>query len=158
MKRTILLATSLLAFLIAGATSVLADQAYHSERLDFALTADGASAGHPILRHGQVVNIHPNGPVNGALERYMVSGAKPDTSYDVRLDAYFGDCVGEPVLSAVPDTLDTNGKGVAHGQGFFSPADLAGASGLTLRAQWTLNEVVEDVDAYQTDCTTVVID
>jgi hypothetical protein len=60
------------AMILTVSTTVVADQVYHSERLPFALTDAGLLAGHPELRSGQVVNIHPNGPVNGALERYMI--------------------------------------------------------------------------------------
>ncbi len=76
------------ALLLTLSTSVVADQVYHSERLPFTLTDAGAFVGHPELRSGQVVNIHPNGPVNGALERYMINGAKPNTSYQVVLQVF----------------------------------------------------------------------
>ena len=136
--------------------AVVADQAYHTERLDFDLTAAGEAAGHPDLRHGDVVNIHPNGPVNGALERYMVSGAMPNTAYDVLLEAFAGGCGGELALSMTTTTLDTSRAGNAHGDGFFSADDLVPLSGATLGAQWTLR--ADGVDAYQTVCTTVIID
>lgn len=155
LKRTILMIPVILALLVT--TSVLADQAYHSERLDLTLTELGEGAGHTALRHGQVVNIHPNGPVNGALERYLVSGAKPNTSYTVRLDVFAPGCDGVVNL-AIPigGTLDTNGGGVGHHQGFFSMEDLIPFSGANVGVRWNL--VAEDVDAYTTECTTVVID
>lgn len=147
------------ALVLAGAyvSVVFADQVYHTERLEFALTAAGATDSHPELRHGDVVNIHPNGPVNGALERYMINGAKPDTSYDVVLDVFSGGCGGGPLFTVTTTTLQTNGAGNAHGQGFFAPEDLAPLSGATVGAQWTLR-AADGVDAYQTPCTIVNID
>ena len=153
---SIVLLVGALAILGALAPVVLADQVYHSERLPFSLTGDGAAAGHPALRSGHVINIHPNGPVNGALERYMVNGASPNTDYDVVLEAFGGGCGGGSLFVLTTTTLETNQKGNAHGQGFFSPADLAPLSGATVGAQWTL--VAGGVGAYQTACTTVVID
>lgn len=63
--------------LVALPLQVLADQSYYTERLPLLAVAD-----HP-LRNGMVVNIHPNGPVNGALEEYVLNGAKPNTEYGV---------------------------------------------------------------------------
>lgn len=137
-------------------STALADRVYHTERLDFALTAAGDAASHPELRHGNVVNIHANGPVVGALERYMVNGAKPNTDYDVVLEAFAGGCGGELALTMTTTTLETSRGGNAHGDGFFSADDLAPFSGATVGAHWILR--ADGVDAYQTACTTVVID
>lgn len=110
----------------------LADQGYHSERLDFWRTAAGQAVGHPQLRSGQVVNIHPNGPVNGALERYMINGARPTSSYPVVIKAFADtDCI-TPALSIPTDLLETNRQGNAHGQGYFSRADIDPFSGATV--------------------------
>jgi hypothetical protein len=141
---------------VTAATAALADQAYHSQRIDFELTADGEVAGHPELRAGHVVNIHPNGPVNGALERYMINGALPDVSYDVVLEAFGGGCGGGSLFTMMTATLNTNAKGSAHADLTLTPSDLAPLSGATVGAQWTLQ--AGGVDAYQTPCTTVVID
>ena len=147
---------SSLALVLTTATVVLADQVYHSERLDFTLTADGQKAGHPTLRDGHVVNIHPNGPVNGAIERYMINGAKPETSYNVNLSAFAGGCGGNPLFELTTTVLKTDKNGNAHGEKIFTPVDLAGLSGRTVGANWTL--VSGGVDAYKTICTTVKID
>lgn len=147
---------SSIAIVLATATVVLADQVYHSERLDFTLTADGQAAGHPILRDGHVVNIHPNGPVNGAIERYMINGANPETIYNMNLSAFAGGCGGERLFELTTTVLMTDKNGNAHGEKIFTPDDLAGLSGMTVGAKWTL--VAGGVDAYQTICTTVRID
>ncbi len=158
MPRIIIATLVMGALVVAGAfaTGASADQVYHTERLDFSLTAAGAAAGHPQLLAGQVVNIHPNGPVNGALEHYMISGAKPNTGYEVVLEAFLGGCAGPLALNMTTASLQTNGNGTAVADASFSAQDLAPFSGLTVGAQWTLTAA--GVDAYQTLCTTVVID
>ena len=153
----ITLAGALTLALSLSTTIVVADKVYHSERLPFDRTDAGAFAGHPDLRSGQVVNIHPNGPVNGALERYMINGAKPQTSYGVVILAFDDPaCGGTPSLSIPTTTLVTNKQGNAHGQAKFSAEELVPFSGMTLGVRWTL--VANNVVAYQTDCTIVTID
>ena len=158
MPRIFIAALLVGALVLSGAmtSGASADQVYHTERLDFSLTAAGAAAGHPELRSGQVVNIHPNGPVNGALERYMISGARPNTDYDVVLEAFLGGCGGDPLFSMTTTTLRTNGSGTARSDASFSAEDLAPLSGGTFGVQWTLTAA--GIDAYQTPCTTVTID
>ncbi len=138
-----------------SSTSVFADQVYHSERLDLAVTEDGAAAGHPELRKGQVVNIHPNGPVNGAHERYMIVGAMPNTSYQVEIQV-FESCGGDFMFPIPTVTVDTDKHGKGRAKATFSAEDLAGFSGLTIGAQWHL--IADGVAAYATECTTVTID
>ena len=41
-----------------------------------------------MLRSGQVVDIHANGPQIGALERYEINGARANTSYEVKLELW----------------------------------------------------------------------
>src|SRR5690606_7017344 len=95
---------------LAGASVAVADKAYHTERLPFSLTDAGAQAGHPELRSGHVVNIHPNGPVVGAIEQYMLNGAKPRTTYGVILTAYVldnGECTDDVAGPDFPITTGT---------------------------------------------------
>lgn len=143
----------------------IADKTYHSERLDLWLTDVGEKAGHPDLRSGHVVNIHPNGPVNGALERYMINGAKPNTSYQVVINGFESpSCDNKAFIEIPTDLLTTNAQGNAHGQAHFSRADIAGFSGRTLGVQWTLvtdydgDLTTQDTVIYETDCTVVKID
>lgn len=136
----------------------IADQTYHSERLDLWRTTAGRNAGHPQLRSGQVVNIHPNGPVNGALERYMINGAAANASYQVIIEVFLNHaCGGSPSLSIPTALLETNGRGNAHGQAGFSHDDLIPFSGATVGVFWTLEDE-NGVVAYRTDCTVVSID
>jgi hypothetical protein len=134
-----------IATLATGGTAA-ADGVYHSERLSFAGGADPAF-------HGQVVNIHANGPVNGALERYQVVRAEPSTGYEVWIqfceDANFTDFTQTSVL-----TTDMRGNG--HASASFSAADLAPFSGATVTIRWVLR--VDAADVYATPCTTVIID
>ena len=141
---------------VLSVTSVFADKVYHSERLDLTLTPAGASTGHPALRHGQVVNIHPNGPIVAAIEKYMVSGAKAQTAYALWLHLQADGCDGAPLFSIETATIETDRAGNGHADVTFTPDDLAGLSGATVGASWTLRS--GGTDAYATVCTTVVLD
>lgn len=143
---------------LLGAAPAVADRTYHSERLDLVLTDAGDEAGHPELRSGHVVNIHPNGPVNGALERYLINGAQANTEYQVVIEAYDSlACAGEPSLEIPTALLTTNRQGNAHGRARFSRAELDPFSGATIGVRWTLISD-DDVTAYETECTVVSID
>ncbi len=131
-------------FATAGAAA--ADGVYHSERLSFAGGSDPAF-------HGQVVNIHPNGPVNGALERYQVVRAQPSTDYGVVIQFCGDDDFEDFMQTAV---LSTDKRGNGHASAGFSAADLAPFSGATVIIRWVLR--VETADVYATPCTTVDID
>jgi len=156
-KFTLVTLIGMLTLALTLSTVAVADQVYHSERLPFALTDAGAFADHPELRSGQVVNIHPNGPVNGALERYMINGAAANTSYGVVILAFDDPaCGGTPSLNIPTATLTTNNQGNAHGQAKFTTDELVPFSGMTVGVRWTL--VANGVVAYQTDCTVVSID
>ena len=145
---TLLIRRSLLATVLVlgtGATAA-ADAVYHSERLAFLGAAD------PDF-HGHVVNIHTNGPVNGALERYQVVRAAPSTSYDVWIQV----CAGEEFVDLVPTaTLVTDRHGNGHARALFTPEELEPFSGLTVSIRWVLR--TGDAIAYATECTTVSID
>ena len=86
---------AMVAILATGGVAA-ANGTYHSERLSF-------SGGSDPAFHGQVVNIHANGPVNGALERYQVVGAAPSTDYEVLIqfceDGGFADFTQTAVLT-----------------------------------------------------------
>jgi hypothetical protein len=160
----ILLAT--IASLLATPMTGFADQLFHSVRLPFVLTLEGANAGNPPLRSGQVIDIHPNGPVYGAHERYMVNGAKPNHSYDVILrifDVDADDCQGTPFPGFDPlhtVTLETNQNGVADGK-FDFPAGDPLDEPLFVWVYWTLVDVDDadtDTVAYQTDCILAGVD
>ena len=126
-------------------TTAGADAVYHSERLEF------AAGGDPDF-HGQVVNIHPNGPVNGALERYQVVGATPDTTYAVWIqtcDGGFADFINTT-------DLVTDKQGNGHAAARFTAEDLDPFEGAVVTIRWALK--LGGVAVYTTDCTTVTID
>jgi hypothetical protein len=136
-----------------------ADQSQHTARLALSVTAAGAAAGHPELRSGQVVNTHASGPVNFAIEDYVINGAMPGTAYDVVLLLFAGSCSGPLAFPfANGAVLTTDAHGVAHGQAKITPEDVAafGLHDTDWGITWTL--VSGGVSAYTTDCSPVHID
>jgi len=158
-QRSILLLVGVLVLLLTPLTVVVADQLFHTVRLSLGLTPDGAMHGHPALRSGHVVDIHPNGPVNGAHERYLLNGAKPNTAYDVVLRVFDGNCAGpaDPSLDPLKTvTLTTNQQGNAQGK-FDFPAAAPLPAPIFFGVRWTLVDE-NGVVAYDTDCITVGLD
>ncbi len=158
-QRSILALVGVLALVLTPLTVGVADQAFHTQRLSFSLTAAGVLDGHPELRSGHVVDIHANGPKIGALERYMINGAKPNTSYQVVLAVSPVDCGADPSIFVSTATLATNAQGNAHGQWLFTPDQLAPLAGLTFGIRWTLVTAAGNLDivAYQTPCIVVAV-
>jgi hypothetical protein len=159
-QRSMLVLAGVFALVLTPSTAGFADQVFHTERLPFVLTAQGEAVGHPALRSGQVVDIHPNGPVNGALERYMINGAKPDTEYAVVLRIFDDvDCAGapNPVFDPIMTTiLKTDQHGNAHGK-FTFPAGAPLPEPIFFGVFWTLKDE-DGVVAYDTDCIAVGVD
>lgn len=132
----------LIASMLVGYGTAQADSAYHTERLEF--TPLGAETGS-----GQVINIHANGPVVGAQERYQLKKAKPNSSYEVWLVVGGADFM-------VTATIETDAHGNGHGSARFSADELAPFSGAVLPVKWELR--VGGVAAYETTTTIVTID
>jgi hypothetical protein len=158
-QRRVLMLVGVLSLVLSPLTGVRADQLFHSVRLSLDLTLDGANAGHPALRTGHVLDIHPNGPINGAHERYQLNGAKPNTAYDVVLRVFTGSCSGpaDPGFDPLKTlTLTTNQHGNASGK-FDFPATAPLPAPIFFGVRWT---VVDNngVVAYDTDCITVGLD
>lgn len=120
-----------------------ADGTYHTERLELTPVV-AAETGS-----GMVINIHPNGPVNGALERYQLQGAMPNTAYHVWIQV-----AGEDFIQT--STINTDQHGNGHAKADISAADLAPFSGAVLPVNWVLR--TEAGDAYRTDVTVVTLD
>jgi hypothetical protein len=163
-RRTLPLLLGTIVSVLATPLTGFADQLFHSVRLPFVLTPEGAAVDNPPLRSGHVIDIHPNGPVYGAHERYVVNGAKPNHSYEVVLRIFADDaddCQGTPFPGFDPFptvTLETNQNGVAHGK-FDFPAGAPLEEPLFLWVYWTLVDVEEaETVAYQTDCILVGVD
>jgi hypothetical protein len=158
-RLTLRLLGGTLAFLLASPLAGFADQVFHTARLPFVLTSEGAAVGHPALRSGQVIDIHPNGPVNGAHERYMINGAQANTEYDVVLRIFDGDYAGAPDPDfdmLMTTTLTTDQHGNAHGK-FTFPAGAPLPEPIFFGVLWTLIDV-NGVVAYDTECILVGID
>jgi hypothetical protein len=131
--------------LLVGTSSANADRAYHTERLELAPVEGSDEAGS-----GMVVNIHPNGPVVGALERYQLRNATPHTEYVVWI--VIGDQEFMPTA-----TLRTDRHGNGHAKARISADDLAPFSGAVIPGlKWVLRS--DNADAYETRETTVSID
>ena len=117
---------------------------YHTERLQF-VRSDADF-------HGQVINIHPNGPVNGALERYQIVGAAPQATYNVWIQF-----CGKTFEDFMRTTgIVTNRQGAGHARARFTAAQLEPFSGVTVSIRWVLKS--DGAIAYTTACTTVTID
>jgi hypothetical protein len=141
--RLVAAATALAAGTLATTPGLAAaDGAYHTERLE--LIPVGGETGS-----GMVINIHPNGPVNGALERYQLHKAMPNTSYDVWIQVAGADFIQTA-------TINTDRHGNGHAQAAISAADLAPFSGAVLIVNWVFR--TEAGDAYRTDVTVVTLD
>ena len=157
--KSMIFATILLLSLTAFLSNpVSANQAYHTQNLELTLTQAGMLAGNPVLRAGHVVNIHASGPNIGAIERYLIEGAKPNTSYNVVTDVFLS-CGGTHLLQLHDTVLMTNGNGDAQGGIVLSDTTLDGfvdgGTSLTLGVQWSL--LSGGIAAYQTVCTTVTL-
>jgi hypothetical protein len=136
---------SVLLTLLVGTSSANADRVYHTERLELAPVAGSDEAGS-----GMVVNIHPNGPVVGAQERYQLRNATPHTEYVVWI------VIGNQDFMATA-TLHTDRHGNGHAKARFSAEDLAPFSGAVIPGlKWVLRS--GSADAYETPETTVSID
>lgn len=139
----------MLLVLLAPAAS--ADRVYHSEHLRL------MPVGDQPLRSGFVENIHASGPVVFALERYVLNGAEPNTTYDVRLDIWMGGaCDGDPAMTLPSASFTTNDAGNAVGMVRFSPEDAAGLRGQLLGIVWRLE--TGGTTAYATACSDVQLD
>lgn len=158
-QKSILALVGVFALVVTPLTAVVADKLFHTVNLLLVLTIDGAVNGHSPLRSGHVIDIHPNGPVHLAHERYLLNGAKPNTAYDVVLRVNDGSCAGPvsafDMLKTV--TLITDKQGNAHGKADFpASTPLPTPRPIFFGIRWTL--VAGGVVAYETDCITVGVD
>lgn len=160
----------LIGLLLIPSAVALADQSYHTERLSLTLTPAGGVAGH-TLRNGMVVNIHPNGPVNGAIENYVLNGAKPNTEYQVswNISEIAGEPVDPPLEVPTGMVVQTDKKGNGHCtfKISYDQQTTMGFHGFDGQVTWLF--VVEggtiedgigpgDVIAFQTEPTHVIVD
>lgn len=137
--------------LLAPGPVASADAVYHSQHIALAPVA-----GAP-LRSGFVENIHADGPRVYAMERYVLNGAAPSTTYAVTLQL-FADRGCSAALGPFPSiSFATNAVGDGVGHLRLVPADIPPAfHGLTIGVVWQLTDGAGL--AYQTACSTVVLD
>jgi hypothetical protein len=149
--RTILVLTLFGLAVLALAPAASADRLYHSQHI--ALQPVGDSP----LRSGFVQNIHANGPNVYGHEIYQLSGAMPNTTYQVTFLLYPFDptCSAAPV--ALPNTqLRTNEAGDGNADFVFAPSDVpAEIRNATHGIRWT---VTSANSAYETACSAVALD
>jgi hypothetical protein len=115
MRRVVLLAFTATWLLLPATAS--ADRVYHTDRLT--LEPIGGASGS-----GFVVNIHPNGPLNFAQERYGLRGADPGASYQVFLviDASsIPNCDSLRILMAANLQTNVAGNGTTPADFVFRP-------------------------------------
>jgi hypothetical protein len=141
----------------AVASTAIADQYFHTVHLD--LTPIGSEP----LKSGFVEDIHTNGSQIAALERYVLVGAAPDTTYTVALNIYATDptCTATTPAPRVIQsaTFTTNAAGNGEGEHtFVQTAPWPPPVPPTLRTEY-IQWVVSDASGpqYETPCTLVVL-
>jgi len=148
---SILVALTLALGVFSG-VPVRADSTFHTEQIPL-MAVNGAP-----LQSGFVVDIHTNGPVNYALERYVLVGAAPNTSYQVVTWVYADPgCTTTLLPFALPDAgLQTNVSGDGEAGHSISPATVQPFRGMTLYLVWQV--MMGSTVAYQTACIPVALD
>jgi hypothetical protein len=151
MRKTFLVtALSVLALLLLAPNAV-ADQAFHT------LHADLHSVNGAPLQSGFVNDVHTNGVVNAAHEIYHLSGASPNTTYQVAINLFILDptCSTAPVIFPTAQ-LTTNGAGNGNARFTFPAGPPSPLTGPTHGILW---QVIGPTGvAYETDCYPLVID
>jgi hypothetical protein len=141
-----------LALGVLSGPSARADSTFHTEQIPL-MPVGGAP-----LHVGFVVDIHTNGPVNYALERYVLVGAAPNTTYQVVTWVYANSsCTTTLLPFPLPDaTLQTNVAGNGEAGHSISPAAVDGFRGMTLYLVWQV--IMGTTVVYQTACIPVPLD
>ena len=139
--------------------AAFADQSYHTDHLRVSLTQAGALAGYPRLTAGFVNDIHTQGPINFAVEDYLLNGAKPNTTYQVVLLLQAANCSGK-LLFPFPNgaSVLTDAQGNGHSQHKITPAQVTalGLHNTNFGIRWSF--VAGLTAAYLSECSNVHID
>lgn len=156
MMRPFRLVVLVAAGMILGATPAFADHVYHSENLPLSSIAPG----YP-LNTGHVINTHTNGPVNAAIEEYLLNGAKATSTFQVVLHLQAGDCTGA-FLFPFPNGafVSTDASGDGHGVAKVTPEEVAAfhLHGAHLGITWFFVDTATGTAAYESACSNVIID
>jgi len=141
-------------FSLATVFTVSADSTYHSEHIDLMPVGDAP------LRSGFVENIHVNGPMVYAIERYVLNGAVPDTTFQVALHIHWpgSACSTEAVTVVESATVLTNVSGNGSAQVKFAPEDAAPLKAMsdTYEIRWAFTN--DGALTYETPCTMITLD
>ena len=150
-RHGIVLVALVLGMLPLVASTAAADQYFHTSHA--ALTPIGGAP----LQSGFVNDIHANGGVIAAQERYVLNGAMPDTTYSVALHLSFADPTCTVVNAVFPSTtFTTNGAGNGEaGFTFNSTKPPPPPNPRTVYIRWVISS--GGVPQYQTDCIPVSI-
>jgi hypothetical protein len=152
MRRALGLAVVVASAVVTTAVPAMGDAVYHSEHIALAPVGDAP------LRVGFVQNIHANGPVVFANERYVLVGASPGTAYDVSLRLWVGDttCAGDPMAVLPTASFTTNVAGNGVGRVALPPTAADGLHGATLGIVWVLS--TGGAPTYVSSCIDVTLD
>jgi hypothetical protein len=133
------------------ASTAAADQYFHTSHAE--LTPIGSAP----LRSGFVNDIHANGGVIAAQERYVLNGAMPNTTYTVALHLSFVDPTCTVVNAVFPTaTFTTNAAGNGEaGWTFNSTKPPPPPNPRTVYIRWVISS--GGVPQYQTGCIPVSI-
>ena len=108
------------------------------------------------MKSGFVNDIHTSSPINSAREEYHLSGAQPDTSYQVQLEIFpTQDCAGTPFAEVPTALFTTNGKGNGNANATF-PAGPPNNPPLQVGIEWQF--LSNGAPVYATDCVPVAVD
>ena len=152
MRRILVVMFLSLTLLMALTGGASADSVYHTHRVPVTAVGDAP------LKSGMVVNIHANGTQIYAHEIYKLTGAQPNSDYQVTLQAYPGDttCSGSPAFSVDTQVVHTNSGGNGSAQQFFTPQDVAGLPRGPYGIVWQFRQGGNVV--YSTSCHAVTLD
>jgi hypothetical protein len=151
MRKTRVLTGVAAVLTIGVGSTVAADSTYHTERISLQAIDDAP------LRSGSVVNIHANGPIVYAQERYLLNGAVPNHDYEIALNVHaFDTSCGTEAVEFFRVPISTNAAGNGHAKSpTISPEAVVGLAG-----EHGVNWIVYDGDTavYETGCVDVALD
>jgi len=151
LRRSGIVAVAALVTSMGMAVPASADQAFHSQRIPLS-----AVTGAP-LKSGAVIDIHAEGPMIYAQERYVVVGAEPETTYQVTLLIYTDPACSALLFPITTATMTTNAAGNAQGKATFYPQDVEGLPRTTYYLTWQISMQGGAV-TYSTGCIPVMVD
>src|SRR4051794_38759218 len=139
--------------LALAAVALAVPAAAHADKVFHTLHAELVPVNGAPLRSGFVNDIHTNGVVNAAHERYQLNGALPNTTYNVQILVYLFDTTCSTAPLVIPTaTLATNRSGNAQGGADFPAAPSGPLAGAEHGIRWQF--VGPTGVAYQTGCET----